>query len=38
MPPYEAAAASDADVANIYAWLESLPAPQSAANIPLLNQ
>jgi mono/diheme cytochrome c family protein len=37
MPPYEPAAASDEDVANIYAWLESLPAPQSAANIPLLN-
>ena len=38
MPPYEPAAVSDADVANIYAWLESLPAPQSAASIPLLNQ
>lgn len=38
MPPYEPAAVSDADVANIYAWLESLPAPQSAANIPLLSQ
>jgi mono/diheme cytochrome c family protein len=38
MPPYEPASVSDEDVANIYAWLESLPAPQSAANIPLLNQ
>jgi len=38
MPPYEPAVVSDADVANIYAWLESLPAPQTAASIPLLNQ
>ena len=38
MPPYEASVVSDADVANIYAWLESLPVAQSAANIPLLNQ
>jgi mono/diheme cytochrome c family protein len=38
MPPYEASVVSDADVSNIYAWLESLPAPQTAASIPLLNQ
>ena len=38
MPPYEPASVSDEGVANIYAWLESLPAPQSAASIPLLNQ
>ena len=38
MPLYEPAVVSDADVANIYAWLESLPAPQTAASIPLLNQ
>jgi mono/diheme cytochrome c family protein len=38
MPPYEPSVVSDADVANIYAWLESLPAPQTAANIPLLNK
>ena len=38
MPPYEPSVVSDEDVANIYAWLESLPAPQSAASIPLLNQ
>jgi mono/diheme cytochrome c family protein len=37
MPPYEPAVVSDEDVANIYAWLESLPAPPSAASIPLLN-
>lgn len=38
MPPYEASVVSDADVANIYAWLKSLPAPPSASGIPLLNQ
>ena len=38
MPPYEASVVPDAQVADIYAWLQSLPAPQSAANIPLLNQ
>jgi len=38
MPPYEPAVVSDTDVANIYAWLESLPAPQTAASIPLLSQ
>ncbi|HEY3916862.1 MAG TPA: cytochrome c [Stellaceae bacterium] len=36
MPPYEASVISDAEVANIYAWLQSLPPPESAANIPLL--
>jgi len=38
MPPYEPAVVSDAQVADIYAWLESLPAPQTAAGIPLLSQ
>jgi mono/diheme cytochrome c family protein len=38
MPPYEASVVSDAQVADIFAWLESLPAPQAAANIPLLSQ
>jgi hypothetical protein len=28
----------DAQVADIYTWLESLPAPQTAANIPLLSK
>lgn len=37
MPPYEPAVISDAQVADIYAWLQSLPPPQSAANIPLLS-
>lgn len=38
MPPYEASVVSDTDVANIYAWLELLPAPQAASSISLLNQ
>lgn len=38
MPPYEPAVVSDAQIGDIYAWLESLPAPQTAANIPLLSQ
>ena len=38
MPPYEASVVPDAQVADIYAWLESLPAPQTAANVPLLSK
>ncbi len=37
MPPYEAAIVSDAEVANIYAWLKSLPAAPAASSIPLLS-
>ena len=38
MPPYEANVLSNADAANIYAYLQSLPAPMPAKDIPLLNQ
>ena len=38
MPPYEASLVSDADVANIYAWLESLPPAPATSSIPILNQ
>jgi mono/diheme cytochrome c family protein len=38
MPPYEPSVVPDAQVADIYAWLESLPAPQTAGNIPLLSK
>jgi mono/diheme cytochrome c family protein len=38
MPPFEAGVVSDADAANIYAYLRSLPPPKRAADIPLLNQ
>jgi mono/diheme cytochrome c family protein len=34
MPPYTTKVVSDADLANIYAFVQSRPAP--AANIPLL--
>lgn len=37
MPPYEAAILSDADAANIYAFLKSLPAAPAASSIPLLS-
>ena len=37
MPPYAAAVLTDKDAADIYAYLHSLPEPQSAKVIPLLN-
>jgi mono/diheme cytochrome c family protein len=37
MPPYEASILSDAEAANIYAWLKSLPAAPAASSIPLLS-
>jgi mono/diheme cytochrome c family protein len=37
MPPYEGKILSDADAANIYAYLKSVPAPKSVQEIPLLN-
>jgi mono/diheme cytochrome c family protein len=38
MPPYEPGVVSDQDVANIYAYLQSMPAPKAGKDIPLLNQ
>ena len=38
MPPYEPGVVSDQDMANIYAYLQSLPPAQAAKDIPLLNQ
>ena len=38
MPPYEPAVVPDAEVSNIYAYVQSLPAPQAGKDIPLLNQ
>jgi mono/diheme cytochrome c family protein len=38
MPPYAPGVVSDQDVADIYAYLEALPAPRAAKDIPLLNQ
>ena len=37
MPPFSAAILSDADLADIYAYLEARPKPQAGKDIPLLN-
>lgn len=36
MPPYTSEVASDADLADIHAFLKSIPQPPSAKDIPLL--
>jgi mono/diheme cytochrome c family protein len=36
MPPYTAKVISDADLADIYAFLQSIPKPPAASGIPLL--
>jgi mono/diheme cytochrome c family protein len=36
MPPYRAAILTDDELDDIYAYLQSLPAPRSADDIPLL--
>ena len=38
MPPYTSKVLSDADLADIHAFLSSIPAPPPAKSIPLLNQ
>jgi ubiquinol-cytochrome c reductase cytochrome c subunit len=38
MPPYTAKVISDAELADIRAYLASIPDPPPAKNIPLLNQ
>jgi ubiquinol-cytochrome c reductase cytochrome c subunit len=37
MPPYPKAILSDADLADIHAFLESVPKPRDHKSIPLLN-
>jgi mono/diheme cytochrome c family protein len=37
MPPYTAKVVSDQELADIYAFLESIPQPPAAKTIPLLN-
>jgi len=37
MPPYRPAVLSDDELADIYAYLQSLPQPKAASDIPLLN-
>ena len=36
MPPYEAAALSDQDAADLYAYVRQMPAPRDPKSIPLL--
>jgi len=38
MPPYRAAVLSDAEVANLVAYVQSIPAPQPVDKIPLLKE
>lgn len=37
MPPYQKAILSDEDLADIHAWLQSLPRGRDPRSIPLLN-
>jgi mono/diheme cytochrome c family protein len=37
MPPFREPVISDADLTDIYAYLQSLPEPKAAKDIPLLN-
>jgi mono/diheme cytochrome c family protein len=37
MPPYQNAILSDADLADIHAWLQAQPKPKDYKSIPLLN-
>src|ERR1043166_7878029 len=38
MPPYTATLLSDNDLADIYAYLQSIPQPPALASVPLLKQ
>jgi mono/diheme cytochrome c family protein len=38
MPPYQEAVLSNADLADIHAYLQSVPKPADYKSIPLLNQ
>ena len=38
MPPYSETVLSNEDLADIHAYLQSIPKPPDAKNIPLLNQ
>ncbi|HEY4370398.1 MAG TPA: cytochrome c [Burkholderiales bacterium] len=38
MPPYQKSILSDADLADIYAYLQSIPKGRDYKSIPLLNQ
>ena len=36
MPPYRTAVLTDQEVADLFAYIQSFPAPQAADKIPLL--
>jgi mono/diheme cytochrome c family protein len=38
MPPYTAKVVSDQELADIYAFLETIPAPPAVKDIPILNR
>jgi cytochrome c len=38
MPPYREPVLSDGDLADIYAYMQSIPKPADYKTIPLLNQ
>ena len=38
MPPYRAAVLSDAETADLFAYIQSFPAPQPVQKIPLLKE
>ena len=38
MPPFRAKVMSDQELADIYAYIKSIPEPKAAKDIPLLNQ
>src|SRR5262249_6601489 len=38
MPPYPEALLSDSDLADIYAYVQSIPRPPALADLPLLKQ
>lgn len=38
MPPYTTTILSDGDLADIYAYLQSIPRPPALADVPLLKQ
>ena len=37
MPPYREKVMTDQELADVYAYIQSLPAPKPAAEIPILN-
>jgi mono/diheme cytochrome c family protein len=38
MPPYRAKIMTDQELADVFAYIQTFPAPQPAKNIPLLNE